>query len=131
MQRGYLQSRDILLNSIFGEANADNAGATLVWDWIAWPIDDSGYSFSVYQDGSNAMRGQVDYMNSKVPPFILLPLHLKPPGLLLSLLHMGLDIAIVLRSVPGDIYFYRAGMAEANYTVLNVALIEVSVHLHP
>jgi len=44
---------------------------------------------------------------------------------------MGLDIAIVIRSLPGDIYFYRAGMAEANYTVLNMALIEVSVHLHP
>ena len=87
MQRGYLQSRDILLNSIFGEANADNAGATLVWDWIAWPTDDSGYSFSVYQDGSNAMRAQISYMNSKVPPFLLSPPPLKPPVSLLSLLH--------------------------------------------
>ena len=66
VQRGYLPSRDILLNSIFGEANANNAGATLVWDWIAWPSDDSGYSFDVWTDGSNAMHAQIGYMNSKV-----------------------------------------------------------------
>ena len=66
MQRGYLSSRDTLLNSIFGEANADNAGATLVWDWIAWPTDDSGYSFDIWSDGSNAMHAQIGYMNSKV-----------------------------------------------------------------
>ncbi len=66
MQRGYLSSRDILLNSLFGEANNDNAGATMVWEWIAWPIDDSSYSFSVYNDGSNSMRAQINYMNSKV-----------------------------------------------------------------
>ena len=66
-QRGYLSSRDILLNSIFGEANANNAGATLVWDWIAWPADDSGYSFDVWSDGSNAMHAQINYMNGKVP----------------------------------------------------------------
>ena len=68
LQRGYLSSRDTLLNSIFGEANYDNAGATLVWDWIAWSTDDSGYSFDVNQDGSNAMRAQINYMNSKVLP---------------------------------------------------------------
>ena len=66
MQRGYLSSRDILLNSLFGEANYDNAGATMVWEWIAWPIDDTSYSFSVYNDGSNSMRAQINYMNSKV-----------------------------------------------------------------
>ena len=67
VQRGYLSSRDTLLNSIFGEANNDNAGATLVWDWIAWPTDDSGYSFDVWSDGSNAMHAQINYMNGKVP----------------------------------------------------------------
>ena len=73
MQRGYLPSRDILLNSIFGEANANNAGATLVWDWIAWPSDDSGYSFDVWTDGSNAMHAQIGYMNSKVCSLLALP----------------------------------------------------------
>ena len=66
-QRGYLSSRDTLLDSIFGEANNDNAGATLVWDWIAWPTDDPGYSFDVWSDGSNAMHAQISYMNGKVP----------------------------------------------------------------
>ncbi|CAK0742592.1 hypothetical protein CVIRNUC_001407 [Coccomyxa viridis] len=65
MKRGYLSSRDTLLNSIFGEANNDNAGATLVWDWIAWPTDDFGYSFDVWSDGSNAMHAQINYMNGK------------------------------------------------------------------
>ena len=66
MQRGYLSSRDILLNSLFGEANADNAGATMVWEWIAWPMDDPSYDFSVFDDGSNGMQAQINYMNAKV-----------------------------------------------------------------
>ena len=73
LQRGYLSSRDILLNSIFGEANADNAGATLVWDWIAWPTDDSGYSFDVWSDGSNAMHAQIEHMNGKVRSLLAYP----------------------------------------------------------
>lgn len=67
MQRGYLSSRDIVLNSIFNEANNDNAGATMVWEWVAWQIDDTAYDFSVGEDGSNAMWAQINYMNSKVP----------------------------------------------------------------
>ena len=38
-----------------------------MWDWIAWPTDDSGYSFDVWSDGSNAMHAQINYMNGKVP----------------------------------------------------------------
>ena len=30
VQRGYLSSRDTLLNSLFGEANNNNVGATMV-----------------------------------------------------------------------------------------------------
>jgi hypothetical protein len=67
VQRGYLSSRDILLNSIFNEANNDNAGATMLWQWVAWQIDDTSYDFSVGDDGSNAMWAQIDHMNSKVP----------------------------------------------------------------
>ena len=70
MQRGYLSSRDILLNSLFGEANRNNAGATMVWEWIAWNSDDSSYSFDTNDDGSNGMRAQINYMRSKVPPHI-------------------------------------------------------------
>lgn len=34
---------------------------------------------------------------------------------------MGLDIAISIRLLPGDISTCRAGMAEDKYTVLNMA----------
>ena len=66
MQRGYLSSRDTLLNSLFGEANNDNVGATMVWEWIAWNLDDVSYDFDVSDDGSNGMHAQINYMNSKV-----------------------------------------------------------------
>ena len=65
-QRGYLPSRDTLLNSLLGEANANNVGATMVWEWIAWYIDDSSYSFDTSDDGSNGVRAQINYMRSKV-----------------------------------------------------------------
>ena len=66
MQQGYLPSRNTLISSIFNEANNDNAGATMVWEWIAWQISDPSYDFSVGQDGSNAIYAQIAYMNSKV-----------------------------------------------------------------
>ncbi|KAK9902791.1 hypothetical protein WJX75_006160 [Coccomyxa subellipsoidea] len=65
MKKGYLSSRDTLLNSLFAEANNNNAGATMIWEWIAWQINDYSYDFSVGQDGSNAERAQINYMNSK------------------------------------------------------------------
>ena len=67
MQRGYLSSRDTLLNSLLGEANRNNAGATMLWEWIAWDIDDSSYGFDTNDDGSNSIRAQINYMRSKVP----------------------------------------------------------------
>ncbi len=72
LQRGYLPSRDTLLNSLLGEANRNNVGATMVWEWIAWYIDDSSYSFDTSNDGSNGVRAQINYMRSKVPPHISL-----------------------------------------------------------
>ena len=66
MQKGYLSSRDTLLNSLFAEANNNHAGATMIWEWIAWQINDYSYDFAVGQDGSNAERAQINYMNSKV-----------------------------------------------------------------
>ncbi len=66
MQRGYLSSRDILLNSLFGTANNNNVGGTMVWEWIAWNLDDVSYDFDVSDDGSNGMHAQINYMNSKV-----------------------------------------------------------------
>ena len=73
LQRGYLPSRDTLLNSLLGEANRNNVGATMVWEWIAWYIDDSSYSFDTSDDGSNGVRAQINYMRSKVPAHISLP----------------------------------------------------------
>ena len=66
MQRGYLSSRDILLNSLFGAANNNNVGGTMVWEWIAWNLDDVSYDFDVSDDGPNGMHAQINYMNSKV-----------------------------------------------------------------
>ncbi len=66
VQRGYLSSRNTLLNSLFGEANNNNFAATMIWEWIAWNIDDRSYDFSVGQDGSSAQQVQINYMNSKV-----------------------------------------------------------------
>ncbi|BDA49884.1 probable mannan endo-1,4-beta-mannosidase 7 at N-terminal half [Coccomyxa sp. Obi] len=65
MQRGYLSSRNTLLSSLFGEANNNNFGGTMIWEWIAWNIDDRFYDFSVGQDGSTAQQAQINYMNSK------------------------------------------------------------------
>ncbi len=70
LQRGYLGSRDTLLDSLLGEANRNNVGATMVWEWIAWYIDDSSYSFDTNNDGSNGVWTQIKYMRSKVPPHI-------------------------------------------------------------
>lgn len=66
VQRGYLSSRNTLLSSLFAEANNNNFAATMIWEWIAWNIDDRSYDFSVGQDGSSAQQAQVNYMNSKV-----------------------------------------------------------------
>jgi hypothetical protein len=66
VQQGYLSSRNTLIGSIFNEANNDNAGATMVWEWIAWQISDPSYDFSVGQDGSDAIYAQIAYMNGKV-----------------------------------------------------------------
>ncbi len=71
VQRGYLSSRNTLLSSLFGEANNDNFGATMIWEWIAWNIDDRSYDFSVGQDGSTAQQAQINYMNSKVSACLL------------------------------------------------------------
>ncbi|CAL5219410.1 g1238 [Coccomyxa viridis] len=66
MKRGYLGSRDTLLDSLLGEANRNNVGATMVWEWIAWYIDDSSYSFDTNNDGSNGVWTQIKYMRSKM-----------------------------------------------------------------
>ena len=38
----------------------------MVWEWIAWNLDDVSYDFDVSDDGSNGMHAQINYMNSKV-----------------------------------------------------------------
>ena len=44
----------------------------MLWEWIAWDIDDSAYDFSTNNDGSNSMRAQIAYMHSKVQAHALL-----------------------------------------------------------
>ena len=65
MQRGYLPSRNTLLDALYGAANKNGYAGTLVWQVIPGAVDDRTYDFNYTQAGSAAVLRQYRFMNKK------------------------------------------------------------------